>query len=218
MKTKNIISFNCHFLIYILLSCFLLSVGCSKPIPTDKAYDQIDISLDPIQIKNEYRSFTIKIKKGAFLITPVAEYKISAMVVNKKNYHYGWNAELAPVDLALVWGKLAEPEYAKYMRYSQSNRWYYYRYKSDAPFDNSFIISRSSNNHIIPSNNNILKAVKTIKKKDKIYLEGYLVRLKGNYKNRECWWNSSLSRSDTGNGSCELFYIVKIRINNLIYK
>ena len=87
-----------------------------------------------------------------------------------------------------------------------------------SPFDTSYVIAHSANNHIIPANENIHRAVKMIKKKMRLFLEGYLVNLKGTYKGREVSWNTSLSRTDTGNGSCELFYVSKVRIDTKIYE
>ena len=41
-------------------------------------------------------------------------------------------SKISPVDLAIVWGKLAEPEFDKYITYSQGNRWYHYKWKEEA--------------------------------------------------------------------------------------
>jgi hypothetical protein len=80
------------------------------------------------------------------------------------------------------------------------------------------VISHSANNHIIPANENIHEAVKTIWKKDIVVLEGVLVNIKGTYKGQPVTWNTSLSRKDTGNGSCELFYVSKVRIDTKVYE
>ena len=84
--------------------------------------------------------------------------------------------------------------------------------------DPSYIITHSANNHIIPATENVQRALKIIKKRDRVVLEGYLVNLKGTYKGREVRWNTSLSRTDTGNGSCELFYVSKVRIDTRVYE
>jgi hypothetical protein len=181
--------------------------------------DEIDTSQDPIQ--TSYKSdepILREIKNGLFMITPVAEYKISGMVVSKESYSSGWDGGISPVDLAIVWGKLAEPDYERYITYSQGNRWYFYQYKPGSPFDNSLVISHSANNHIIPANENIHEAVRTIGKKDKVVLEGFLVNIKGTYKGQRVTWNTSLSRTDIDSGSCELFYVSKVRIGAKIYE
>ncbi len=181
--------------------------------------DEIDTSRDPIQIAYKTDEPIIKeIKNGYFTITPVAEYKVSGVVVGKGTYSSDWDGEISPVDLAISWGKLAEPESSQYIKYTQGNRWYFYQYKPESPFDNPYIISHSANNHIIPANENIRRAVKSVSRKDKVVLEGFLVNLKGIYKEQPVAWNTSLSRTDTGSGSCELFYVSKVRIDTRVYE
>jgi hypothetical protein len=182
-------------------------------------FDSIDTSGDPIQISYKSEDPIVKeIKNGQFTITPVAEYKLSGMVVSKETYFDDWKAKVSSIDIAIVWGKLAEPEYEKYVSFSQRNRWYFYEYKHESPLDNVYILSHSSNNHIIPATKNISLALKAIAKKEKVILEGFLVNLKGTYKGGTVYWNTSLTRKDTGNGSCELFYVTKARINTDVYE
>lgn len=205
------------FILTILFLCFLSA--CERPKMTGVDSDEIDTSQDPIQ--TSYRSdepIMREIKDGHFTITPVAKYKISGVVVSKETYSSEWEGKISPVDLAIVWGKLAEPESDRYITYSQGNRWYFYQYKAGSPFDNAYIISHSGNHHIIPANENIHGAVKTIGEKDTVVLEGFLVNLKGTYKRQTVTWNTSLSRKDTGHGSCELFYVSKVRIDTKVYE
>jgi nitrogenase subunit NifH len=84
--------------------------------------------------------------------------------------------------------------------------------------DHSYIISHSSNNHVIPANENIYQAIKTIREKDRVVLKGLLVNLKGTYKGQTVTWNTSLSRTDIGNDSCELFYVSEVRIETKVYE
>jgi hypothetical protein len=207
--------------ISLIFSILLLSlvIGCDRPQVTGEEFGEIDVSQEPLQIQyTSNEPIIIKNEDGEFTITPVAQYKIAAIVVSRKSYHDGWRAEVAPVDLALAWGKLAEPEYDKYITYSQSDRWYFYEYEEGSLFNNSFVIPHSSNNHIIPADENVYKAIKIIKKKQKVLLEGFLVNAKGRYKGENFWWNSSLKRTDSGDGSCELFYVKKVRIETKVYE
>lgn len=204
-------------LILCLALCFFL-LSCNNPTPTDLDFDEIDVSGDPVQVDFEGDTLERKLDRGYIKITPVARYEISAVVASKKYYSFGWSSLISPVDLALVWGKLAEQEYDRCMSYSQDNRWYYYRYK-EGPLDlnNRFIINHSANLHILPANENVLLAVKSLKKKQKVFMEGYLVNVKGVYAGNEVWWHTSLRRSDTGQGSCEVFYVERVKIGSKIY-
>jgi len=204
---------------YIILLLLFLLQGCSSPVPSGEDYTEINVSGKPIQIPlKNVEPMTMEGKDYSFTISPLTSYKISATVAGKKFYSSGWQAKVSPVDLALAWGKLAEPEYDTYITYSQSDRWYFYEYKHGSPFTNPYVINHSSNNHVIPAADNILSAIKTIKKKERITLEGYLVHVHGRYQGGPFWWRSSQTRSDTGNGSCEVFYVTKIRVGNKIYE
>lgn len=203
----------------IIILLLLFSLGCEKPHVSRVESEGIDTSQDPVQSPlSSYEPMVKEIREGHFTLTPLAEYKLRGMVVSVKPYSSGWEAMISPCDLAIVWGKLTDTQYERFISYSQRNRWYFYRYQRDCPLDEAYIISHSSNNHIIPESENILRAIKTLKRKDRIVLEGFLVNVKGTYKGRPLYWNSSLSRSDTGNGSCELIYVSKIRINDNVYE
>jgi hypothetical protein len=165
--------------------------GCNRPTLTGIDLDEIDLSQDPIQKScTSDKPIVKECKSGRFEMTPLAEYKISGVVVGKGSYSSGWDGELSPVDLAVAWGKLAEPENGKYVTYSQGYRWYHYLWKEGGPVDPSYIASHSSNNHIIPANENIRRAIKTIKRKDRIVLKGFLVNLRGGSKGRAVTWNT----------------------------
>ncbi|MDV3429118.1 MAG: hypothetical protein LIR50_19170 [Bacillota bacterium] len=144
-----------------------------------------------------------------------AEYKVYALVVSKKSYGKFSDGDIAPIDLALAWGKLTDVSYLKNISFFQSSRWYYYRYDGKSDIDLSYIASHSSNNHIIPKNKNILNILKKVKVKDKVILEGYLVDI---YKGNNYTWKTSLKRSDTGGGSCEVFYTERVVYKNKMYE
>jgi len=210
--------FFCPLLILtIVFLCFLS--GCNRPTLTGIDLDKIDPPQDPIQKSCTSDEPIIReLKSGRFTMTPLAEYQMSGVVVGKGSYSSGWDGELSPMDLAVAWGKLAEPENGRYVEYSQGYRWYHYRWREGSPVDPSYIASHSSNNHIIPANENIRRAIKTIRKKDRIVLKGFLVNLQGTAKGQALTWNTSLSRTDTGNGSCELFYVAYVRIETKVYE
>lgn len=179
---------------------------------------EIDISHDPLQAYYSGESIIRKFGNEEFSITPVAKYEVSAMVGSMKIY-YDDEARLMPVDLALVWGKLAEPEYDANISYSQSDRWYYTKYKSGSQFDYNFVVAHSANTHIIPVNDNISKAIKTIKNKEKVSLSGFLVNpVRKDSEGKITFSKTSLTRTDTDAGSCENLYVEKVRIGNKTYK
>lgn len=153
-----------------------------------------------------------------FTIEPLAEYRAGVMVAGKEHYSEGWQGKIAPYDLIFVWGDLAEPEFDHYMDYWQSDRRYYYQFGPESPFDTRFASTHSSNNHIIPANENVLKGIERIREKQGVILEGYLVNINGEYRGGEFYWRTSLTRKDTGDGSCEVFYVERVQIGEDVFE
>ena len=150
---------------------------------------------------------SIPFKFKGLTITPLAEYKIKARVLSRHRYTTGKEAKISPMDLALGWGRMADPNIIKDIHISQWGRWYYWKTKK-FPIPRREIETHSANTHIIPANNEVYKTLKKIKKGDIIYLEGKLVRVNG----KNWYWQSSMSRKDTGGGSCELVWTEKLEI------
>lgn len=206
------------YVFLILLIIFAYKIY-QNPKISKYSYQPINIKALPIQINKE-KLPTVYIGEDFkdFNITPVAEYNINALVVSKKNYlPISWADKMAPLDLALAWGTIID--YIDDISFSQGGRWYYYKYNTNNDvLSISEISSNSSNNHIIPANENIKKAIFDIKTGIKIHLEGYLVNINGTYNGNPVWWNTSLSRDDTGAGSCEIFYVNKVFYNKKIFE
>lgn len=143
-------------------------------------------------------------------IEKLASYKISAVVKGKKYYFFDPSSDVSPMDLVLVWGKLDSEEWDNYIRYSQSSRWYFYRYDCDSLIDGDYVRKNSANVHIIPKDSAVMKKLIQIHKEDYVTLKGYLVSVHFS----ENKWTSSLSRNDTGNGACEIMYVEDITFND----
>lgn len=206
--------------VFAIVLVVLLFGACSKPIPPDSlVYHMIDILSEPIQTSVDDDTPSKRtIKNGEITITPVASYAISGVVVGTKKYSSGWESEICPIDVAIIWGELTKPHVRATMKYSQSNRWVYYQWNEGCPVDQAYIESHCSNNHCIPINDKIKKALFQIKKEDHVVLEGELVRIAGTRKGNEIWWNSSTVRTDSGNGACEVFVVKRVRINEKVFE
>ena len=209
-------------LIIILILFALFCAGyyyINKPTLTEEDFIAIDTSNEPGQyplLSNE--PFIISKKNINLQITQLALYNISARVLSKKNYSDGWAGKISPVDFALGWGDVSLLENLEHIKFKQIMRWYRYNYDATCPLTQDYIETHSSNHHIIPANPNISKAIKSIKKSDIIELEGYLVNVYGTYKGKKVWWNTSLSRYDKGDGSCEIIYVEKVKIGTKVYR
>ena len=156
----------------LCISLFLvvcLSPACDRPKQTGVDFDKIDTSGDPEQGPvSSSDPPAVTVNSGSFTLTPKAKYRLSGRVVSRESYSGGWESDISPVDLAIVWGKLAEPPYDKYISYSQSGRWYFYKTKLECPLEPTYVTTHSANNHIVPVNENVGRAAKSVKKKDTV--------------------------------------------------
>ena len=215
-----------------LAVCLLLSAACERARPTGRASEPIDVLNDPAAQPVGYdTSVTVSIKDGEFKLTLLDRYEISGVVVARQTFSSGWSAKLAPVDLSLAWGELTRAEKAKSIKYRHSGRWYQYWIAADSPLPTANgpggghsrvseieVIEHSCNCHIIPANTNVMLAAKSARKKIPVRLSGFLVNVDGKYKGGDYWWYTSRSRSDTGDASCEVFYVTCVQLGDRLYE
>jgi len=141
--------------------------------------------------------------KNEHTITPLAEFDLRARVLHKKFYSRGREADLSPLHLALGWGKMSDQNVLDQITITQHSRWYHWR-ADKLPISREVIISSSSNMHMIPASEEVEKLLISVHEGNLIQLSGYLVAVSA----RDGWkWKSSLSRKDTGNGSCEVVWV-----------
>jgi hypothetical protein len=173
-------------------------------------YTGPDLLDDPVQSPLSQSEQVIhQGSQGPVTLEKLASYQITAAVKSRKDYTADYSAQVSPLDLALAWGELNKADIDAHIRYSQSGRWYYFRYDTDVSVDQAYIYQHSANVHLIPENKRIERQLKRIRKNDLVQLEGYLVRVQFTTGS----WTSSLSRQDTGDGSCEILYVTSVRIN-----
>ena len=150
-------------------------------------------------------------KEGEVILLPKAEYTLKGVVKSKKKYS-DYPSQISVYDLAIAWGELNDEENEDFITYSQSGRWYYYRYKSGTPVSAAYIAEHSANVHIIHKNMEILDQIKDVEEGDLIMLKGYLVDVDFNQDQNSSLWKTSTTRNDTGNGACEILYVEELTI------
>jgi hypothetical protein len=180
--------------------------------------EEIDVSQEPFQDNNiAVEPFILETNEARFKVTPLARYYIAARIVGIKEYFSDWNSLISPMDLALAWGGLAEPDYKRYIKYEQHDRWYFYRF-NNSPFDKQYITRHSANTHIIPATDNVMNGLYKLQVGQLVALDGYLVRVDAKYNGKSYWWQSSLTREDSGDGACEVMYVTQIAMNGAVYE
>jgi hypothetical protein len=187
----------------------------NTPKISETTTEQINVLQEPLQTDPDELKIPIIIDNQNYMIVPLANYEISGKIVAKNTLFDGAEKKLGPIDLGLIWGKLAEGDYHKYMHFHSSQRWLDWRYNKNAPYSTEYMQLHISHNHIIPASKNIFNALDRTLKDKNVKLKGYLVGVSVNGRGI---WSSSLSREDTGNHSCEVFYVYSVQIGDKIYK
>ena len=151
------------------------------------------------------------LQDGEFRLKPLARFSIDARVLHREIYRYDRGSKLVPVDLALGWGPMSDQRVLDQLSISQSMRFYWYHWKHQPPIPETEIISHSTNVHVIPSTKEIASRCRWLRAGALVHLAGDLVEASGP---NIGWWRSSLSRTDTGNGACELMWVTELSILN----
>ena len=137
-------------------------------------------------------------------ITSAAEYHLRGRVLGTKRYRSGPQADLVPVDVAVGWGRMSDQSVIDGLGISMSNRFYFYEWQDVPPIPQEEIQVSSANNHVIAANDDVRKVISGLRVGQIVTMNGFLVKANGPEGRT---WNSSLTRQDTGNGACELFYV-----------
>jgi hypothetical protein len=136
-------------------------------------------------------------------LTALAAFEIRARVLSVERYRFDRPAELSPVDLALGWGSMSDSKVLEAFTIEQRDRWYFWR-AAHMPIPEAEVIGHSANMHMIPANDGVARRLKAARVGQLVHLKGQLVRVDG----KDGWhWVSSLSRTDTGDGSCEVIWV-----------
>ena len=146
---------------------------------------------------------------GEFNLKPLAHFAIDARVLHRKVYRWDHQAALVPVDLALGWGPMSDQRVLDQVTITQSMRFYWFEYKMPPPIAKEEIVSHSTNVHVIPATEEIASRCESLRTGTLVHLSGDLVEASGPGIPS---WRSSLSRTDTGNGACELMWVQELSI------
>ena len=140
-----------------------------------------------------------------------AHYDISARILRKEIYHVDGGANLAPVDLAVGWGPMSDNAVIDQLEFSQMGRFFYWRPKSKTgfPIPAEMLITHAAQMHMIPATKDIEKRLRGLRPGQLVTLGGYLVDVRGP---GGFVWNTSLTRNDTGDGACEIFWAESLAV------
>ena len=185
-------------------------------IPATYKDGAIDTATEPLQIPFRTENPIMhKTKEAEYYIFPLAVYEIAGIVAvkNMESMLLLGGVDLGPVDIGMVWGKLAEPENYKNIKFTSAFRMMMPSVEREINLERDYVQTHCSHNHIIPSNSEILDAVRNLKVNEKVILRGYLVEVKIKTSQMQTVWKSSLRRDDhllNSGAGCEVFYVTDV--------
>jgi len=186
----------------------------STPMPT---IQPLKVSTAPVQTAVIENSITWQRKKYTWELQPRAQIQIIGRVLSRQTYTRDWQSEISPLDLAIGWGELNDTEVDSWVKWRQSGRWYYYHWPNEAPYDEKYLRTHSSNIHIVPATENLETILLKIRKDDRILLEGKLVDIEATNESKRWGNTTSLTRTDSGNGACEILLVERLIWNGQEY-
>ena len=176
----------------------------------DRLHQQVALSSisfkdTPQQSDTDTPEFQFK----GFTLEPLADFTIRARILSKESYSFDAESRLSPLDLALGWKRMADPAISQSLNISQGGRWYRYSWSNEPPIPPQEIVESSANMHMIPADDSVARVLAQAEPGKFIKLSGMLIEARDD----SGWtWRSSLSRADSGNGSCEVVYVVAAEI------
>lgn len=144
-----------------------------------------------------------------FEIWGTHRYEVEAVVVSRKRYRFDAEAKVSPVDFLLSWGEATLAPNNESITWSQRGRWGYWKKTGPSTVSDRHVERTSANTHIILPHDDgqVRRELMRVRRGDVVRIEGYLVNVDG----RDGFtWRSSTSRDDTGDGACEIIYVVDV--------
>ena len=172
---------------------------------------------DPLQTPTNKAPFQTQINNQVYTITPLFDYHLSGVVVTDFEsgslgdiyHHRQWKDFLNVKDLCVVFGKNVQSDVFRKLRY-RSGPWTCFFQIPDRQTDKQFRSDQLSNNHILTDNIDLHRLVMRAAPGDEVRISGMLA----NYQNQATGFEreTSISRTDTGNGACETIFVTDFSI------
>lgn len=190
------------------LALLLLAAGCRDwrervdPARASAEPEQVALAGQPA-IEIEARGYAVRLE-------PRASYRVTGYAVETSRKLLDRWDFVMPMDLALVWGPVADPGVLRHLQFHLSERYVSYRYDSGTP---RAVVGRLpthiANNHLIPASDDVARELGRIRVGDLVTLRGKLVDVEiRDARGQEAFRSrTSLRRDDVGSGACEQVWV-----------
>ncbi len=144
---------------------------------------------------------------GRWTLTPRATYEITARILGREDYHFDALSDLIPEDLALGWGPMSDNRFLAGFEISQGGRFYEWRPRDSRPFVREDVSTHSANTHVIPVDSVVRRQLARLRVGEIVRLTGTLVDA---VRDDGAYVRTSLTRTDTGAGACEVMLVERV--------
>ena len=204
-------------MVFVLCSCVATYLSLRDvDLPGPSLIHETIKESEPAQGASARPAFTTVIKGYTYTLTPRAVYDISGLVVSQHSgdalLNLDHKADPGNIkDVCVVWGEaISNGSYQK-MKYASGE--FTCSFSWTGGLTPPFNPEKISNNHLIPADAAVAKRIRTIRIGDQIRMKGLLVDYTVTSQGREVFTRrTSLTRSDTGNGACEILYVTEISV------
>jgi len=161
---------------------------------------------DPVQVNLDGQP---TLPHGRWTLQPRASYDITARILSREDYRFDAIADLIPEDLALGWGPMSDNRILKDFDISQDYRFYFWRAVHGLPIPREVVIEHSANTHVIPADAFVRSQLRKLRAGQVVHLSGLLV---DGVRKDGRWLHTSMTRTDTGPGACEVMLVQGVEI------
>lgn len=169
----------------------------------------------PSQTPTSREPFTFSYRGSSYTVTPKAEYTLNGVVVTHNNisgigdaYHTSDSVDMK--DVCVVWGNNLSSRNYQRITYT-SEPWTCVINSNDESVWERFFLDELSNNHLLAGDEAVQSRIRSVRIGDQISLTGTLVDYcplgQPDYLRK-----TSLIRTDTGNGACEVVFVESFSI------
>ena len=196
-----------------VLVLLVLLAGCRDwrehvdPSRASSEPEQVAITGEP-PIELELKGYQVR-------LIPRATYKVTGYAAETSRKLLDEWDFVMPLDLALVWGPVADPAVLRHMKFHLSERYVSYWYDATTP---SAAIGRLpthvANNHLIPATEEVAHELGRVRIGNLVMLQGKLVDVEirdagGQVAAR---MRTSMTRDDVGSGACEIIWVESVEV------
>jgi hypothetical protein len=208
-----------HCLAILFVGCVVSAIYLSFrdiALPEPSLIDRMIKEREPLQGATAQRAFTAVIKGYTYTITPRATYDIAGLVVSRHSgdallnlYHKADPGNVE--DVCVVWGDVITNGSYRKVAYSSEEFTCYYSWAGvvSPPFNPD----KMANNHLLPATDTVTRQIRAIRAGDQVRMQGLLVDYTVSRDGHELLRRrTSLTRTDTGNGACEVLYVTDLHV------